>query len=294
MKKLVRKVRVEAVLELLPRCQREEILRLASGRREGLLGIREIEIRRCGVCSLKLGRENIHLTSRVDEADMAEMIERLTGGALYAHRDSIAEGFISLPGGIRVGVCGSAAYDGEKLVGISNMSSLLFRIPTGECAFEDELYAVFCEGIGRGMIIYSPPGVGKTTAIRRLAYMIGGENSPKRVAVVDERGEFDENDYFDRRVDILRGYKKGIGIEIATRTMSPDLIMIDEIGADDVEPMLSAIKCGVPIIATAHAADKDELLSRPALRRLFDYSAFDKLVGIRVENGKYILSVDSL
>ena len=207
---------------------------------------------------------------------------------------NIAEGFISLPGGIRVGVCGSAAYDGEKLVGISNMSSLLFRIPTGECAFEDELYAVFCEGIGRGMIIYSPPGVGKTTAIRRLAYMIGGGNSPKRVAVVDERGEFDENDYFDRRVDILRGYKKGIGIEIATRTMSPDLITIDEIGADDVEPMLSAIKCGVPIIATAHAADKYELLSRPALRRFFDCSAFDKLVGIRVENGKYILSVDSL
>ena len=294
MKKIMEKPRVELVLEFLPLRMAEEILQLSKGRKDGLYGIRELRIRRKGVCTLTLGRENIPLASSINEEEMYAISERLTGGALYAHRDSIAEGFISLPRGIRVGVCGSAAYDGERLVGISNMSSLLFRIPTGECAFAGRLYEIYLGGIGRGLLIYSPPGVGKTTAIRKLAYMISVGKNPKRVAVIDERGEFDENDYHGCSVDILKGYKKGAGIEIATRTLSPDLIMIDEIGAEDAEPVLSAIRCGVPIVATAHAGDKDELLSRTTLKRFFDSSAFDLLVGIYMKDGEYLLSVDKI
>ena len=294
MKKLVEKSRAELVLEFIPARVAEEILRLAMGRRDGLSGIREIRIRRNGVCTLTLGRENIPLISRINGNEMERIVEGITGGALYAHRDSIAEGFISLPRGIRAGVCGSAAYDEDRLVGISNMSSVLFRIPTGECAFADRLYDVYLGGIGRGLLIYSPPGVGKTTAIRRLAYMIGGGNNHKKVAVIDERGEFDENDYINCSVDILRGYKKRVGIEIATRTLSPELIIIDEIGAEESESILAAIKCGVPIVATAHAGDKDELLSRSALKRLFDSAAFSLLLGISFKEGEYLLSVDKI
>jgi stage III sporulation protein AA len=136
--------------------------------------------------------------------------------------------------------------------------------------------------------------VGKTTALRSLASYVGGGKNPLHVCVVDERCEFDEWDYRDKQVDILRGYKKREGIEIATRTLSPDLIMIDEIGADDATAILSVISCGVPIIATAHAASREELVRKPSLSRLFEVRAFDTLVGIGRSGRKYLLTEDKL
>ena len=294
MKKMMEKPRVMEILALLPTGIADEIHRLATSRRDGLFGVREISIRHGGVCSLRIGREDIRLFSTVSRGEMDEIMDRLTDGALYAYRDSIADGFISLGRGIRVGVCGSASYDGGDLVGIRNITSLLFRVPTGECEFADELYSVFSRGIGRGMLIYSPPGVGKTTAIRKLASMVGGAKYPKRVAVIDERGEFDEFDYLNCSVDILRGYKKNVGVEIATRTLSPELIMIDEIGAEDADAILSVVKCGIPIVATAHAKDREELLSKPSLSRLFEARVFDVILGISLHRGEYILRAEKI
>ena len=294
MKKLVEKSRVETILKFLPIRMSEEIFRLAETRKDGLYGVRELRIRRKGICTMLIGRENVPLISKINDEEMETLLSVLTDGALYAHRDTIAEGFISLPRGIRVGVCGVARYDGERLAGISEMSSLLFRIPSGECAFLDELYFIYNEGIGSGLLIYSPPGVGKTTAIRFLARMIGGGNNPKKVAVIDERSEFDEDDYHGCTVDVLKGYKKGKGIEIATRTLSPDLIMIDEIGVEDSDLIILAIKCGVPVIATAHGGNKDEILSRAALKSFFDYRVFSLILGISMKEGEYLLSVDKL
>ena len=294
MKKTEEKPRALAVTRLLPAEMAEEITRLASCRQGGLSSVKEISLRLGGVCSLKIGREEIRLFSTLGREEMDMISEGLTNGALYAYRDSIAEGFISLERGIRVGVCGSASYDGGSLVGIKNITSLIFRIPTGECEFSEELYGVFCRGIGRGMLIYSLPGVGKTTAIRKLASMVGGGKMSKRVAVVDERGEFDEFDYIGCKVDILKGYKKKIGIEIATRTLSPQLIMIDEIGAEDAEAILSVIKCGIPIVATVHASSKEELMSKPALKPLFETSAFSVALGIFMKNGEDLLRAEDI
>ena len=294
MLKIKEKSKVERVLDLLPRAIAEEINRLAKGRRDGLSGIREIRIRRGGVCSLLIGGESVRLFSSLDREETAALLDRLLDGALYAHRDSIAEGYISIDGGIRVGICGSAAYDGNRLVGVGDMRSLLFRIPSGECAFSEELYRLFLSGIGSGMLIYSPPGVGKTTALRSLAASIGGGKNPMRVAVIDERCEFSEEDYRGCEVDILKGYKRKEGIEIATRTMSPDMIMIDEIGADDADAILGVIKCGIPIVATAHASSREELFLKKSLKGLFGCRAFELLVGISRRAGGYSLSSERL
>ncbi len=291
---LQERTKIDSILALLPEKIRPEIERLARGRRGGLSAIREIRIRRSGVCSIVIGRESLRLFAEIDSEEMATLVDRLTDGAMYAHRDSISSGYISMSGGIRVGICGRAAYDGGRLVGVGDMSSLLFRIPSGECAFGEELYSVFCYGIGQGMLIYSPPGVGKTTALRSLAARVGRGNRPLRVAVVDERCEFDPSDFSGCEVDILSGYKRSLGVEIATRTLSPQLIIIDEIGAEDGEALLQVVKCGVPIVATAHAGSKAELLSRPSLKGLFDLAVFSLLVGISCSDGKYTLTVDKL
>lgn len=285
---------VEGVLSLLPSGVTEEILRISGLRRCGIKGISEIMIRREGRSSIVVGGESVGLFYKVSSGDTEALVSRLVGGALYAHRESIASGYISLQGGVRVGVCGSASYDSDRLVGVSEIRSLLFRIPTGRCDFASELYSVYSGGIGQGMLIYSPPGVGKTTALRALALAVGSGPMAKRVAVVDERCEFSVGDFAGCEVDILRGYKRRVGVEIATRTLSPGVIMIDEIGSEDAESLLDVVRCGIPIVATAHAGDFDELRHKPALRGLLSCSVFSAFVGISRVRGKYILSVDKL
>ncbi len=279
-------------LSYLPRSLADEIIRIGRGRAGGVGEIREISIRAGGRCTLLLGRETIPLFTPVNMDDAEEIVARLSDGALYAHRDSIASGYITVEKGIRVGICGYARYEGDRLVGVTNMRSLLFRIPGHSCDFCDELLSAYDSGIGAGMLIYSAPGVGKTTALRTLAGHIGSGRDALRVAVVDERCEFSHEDYTTADVDILKGYKRRRGIEIATRTMSAGLIMIDEIGGDDAEAILGVIRCGIPLIATAHASSYEELRSKPSLAPLLNTGAFDVFVGISRNGGGYELRVD--
>lgn len=286
--------RLMDALVSLPSEMSAEVLRIARGRCGGLSEIREISIRRDGRCSILHGRESIPLISRISAEQINQTAKNLADGALYAQRDNIASGYITLRGGIRVGICGYAKYDGDKLVGVSEIRSLLYRIPGHSCEFREELFSTYLEGIGSGMLIYSAPGVGKTTALRALAGFIGGGINPKRVAVIDERCEFDENDYSSCDVDILKGYKRRAGIEIATRTLAPEVIIIDEIGADDGTAILDVVRCGIPLIATAHAGSLNELLSKRSLKDLIEIGAFNLFLGICRSESGYSLQVDRI
>lgn len=283
---------INSVLKYLPCRIAEEIVRIAEARKCKTAGIREIRIRADGRSSVLILRECIPLFNTVTREETSEIVRRLSDGALYAQRDSIASGYISLSHGVRVGVCGYARYEYRSFVGVSDLRSLVFRVPTGECEFSEELFSAFSKNVRRGMLIYSPPGVGKTTALRSLAKSIGGGRYARRVAVIDERCEFSEEDFSDCEVDILKGYKRKTGIEIATRTMSPEVIIIDEIGAEEATGVAQAIRTGVPLVATSHAASLEEVLSKPSLAPLFECSAFDTLVGISYGSEGYRLSVD--
>ena len=284
--------RVMLCLEYLPRRISSEIVRLCRGRRGGLAEVREIRVRRGGRCALNLKGEYIPISGRISADDADGILMRLCGGSLYAYRDNISAGFIPLGSGIRVGVCGMARYEGAELARVSETSGFVFRIPGHECAFEKELFAIWDGGVGRGLLIYSSPGVGKTTALRALAAHLGSGRFPRRVVVVDERCEFIDSDYKDALVDILQGYKKRQGIEIAARTLSPEVIIVDEVGGDDAAALLGVIRCGVPVIATAHAGDFEELSSGVAVSGLIDEGIFDTFVGIKADGGRYSLSVE--
>lgn len=210
--------------------------------------------------------------------DVSEILSKLTGGSLYAHRDTITKGYVTVGGGMRVGVCGRARYEGGELVGITEVRSLVFRLPHGICDVENELFSIWRSGIGSGMIIYSPPLGGKTTAIRALAARIG--QTGVRVCVVDERLEFLPEDYRSAEVELLRGYSKARGIEIAVRTLGAGVLIVDEIGASEAESVASAMMLGVPMIATAHASSAEELLEGGAFSPIVRTGAFRTLVGI--------------
>ena len=294
MKKCAVAERSELAMSYLPESIRDEIYHFARGRVGGLFEIREIRIRAGGRCSLLYKNESIPLSQSVRPEEMDDILYKLCEGSLYAHRDNIASGYIPLGLGIRVGVCGMARYEQKRVVGISEPRSLVFRIPGHACAFRDELIAVWESGVGAGMLVFSPPGVGKTTALRTLVGYVGSGAEPRRVAVVDERCEFSLEDYSGCEVDILRGYKKREGIEIATRTMSPEVLCVDEVSGEDAAEVASVVRCGIPIIATTHASSRDELFSKASLSSLLECGAFDVLVGISRVGGVYSLSVDRL
>ena len=283
--------RAERCLSYLPSALAREITQLCRGRAMGLSEIREISVRRGARCSLRLLADRIPLYTKISAEEMDGVLMRLCGGSLYAHRDNISEGYIPIGDGIRVGICGLARYEGLFVVGVSETSGFVFRIPGHECAFSEELFALWESGVRTGMLIYSPPGVGKTTALRALAGYVSSGRGGRRVAVVDERCEFIEGDYENCEVDILRGYKKRQGIEIAARTLSPEVIMVDEVGGGEAEAMLGVIRCGVPIVATTHGASLDEL-STGSASTLIDSGVFDLFVGISGAPGRYCIRVD--
>lgn len=283
-------LRALSVISRLPRGLQDEIIRVSG--REGIATLNEIRIRREGRCSVLHDGRLTALAYRPSARQIDEILNDMLGGALYSHRDDIASGYVSLGRGVRVGVVGHARYDADRLVGVGDIRSLIIRIPTGACHFADKIHSVFTDSTRRGMLIYSLPGVGKTTALRSLARTLGGGRSPYRVTVVDERGEFDENDYSECEVDILKGYKRRAGIEIAVSLMGAQVIIVDEIGGEDTASLASAMRCGVPIIAATHGGTLDEVRSKPSLKEIMTLGVFDTLVGISRGRDGYRLTVD--
>lgn len=256
--------------------------------------VSEIRLRLYGVCSLTVGDENIALDVRVDSADMKETVRRITGGALFAHKDDLCRGFISLPMGIRVGVIGHARYGNGEVQGIDEISALVFRIPCGECDFAKELYSEW-SAYGGGMLICSAAGGGKTTVIRALARLVGSGEHPRRVAVVDERCEFEPDEYRNAHVDILRGYRRSYGTEIAIRTLSAEILIVDEISSEeDASAMLSSLGAGVTVIATVHARSYADAVKRGYVRRLIEGGLFDALCILERRGDRYAYKLEKI
>jgi stage III sporulation protein AA len=144
------------------------------------------------------------------------------------------------------------------------------------------------------MIIYSPPGMGKTTAIRSLTRLVG-ERDRISVVAVDERGEFDPSAFTNATVDIISGMSKAEGIEIAKRTLGAELIIADEIGdMAEAEALISVGRGGIPFVITAHAKSLDELLSEPAIAILKERGYFGTAIGLSRSSGRTLARVDKL
>lgn len=282
------------IYESLPVHITKEIKRIAASRLGGISSIGEIRLCAGPASSILSHGERIFLGLQVTTEEIEAVVNKLCEGALYAHRETLADGYISIRGGVRVGVCGMARYDSERLIGVTDVSSLIFRIPSGECSVSDELFDAWRK-TKKGMLIYAKPGGGKTTALRSLVSRIAHGREGERVAVVDERCEFSEEECRRLGVHLLRGYKRGLGMEIALRTVAPDVIAVDEIGSKmESEGMLQSLSSGVKILATAHASSREGLLSRVTAVPFFERGIFDILVGIFNTDGTYRVEVEEM
>lgn len=197
----------------------------------------------------------------VTDRDIKRALELITDFSLYAHENELKNGFITLPGGHRVGVCGEAAVSGGKITHLKNIQSLNYRFAREIIGCSDSIMdKILINGDIKNTLIVSPPMCGKTTLLRDIARnlsLIG-----KRVSIVDERGEIAAslggNSPFNLGCgcDILSGAAKADGMIFMLRSMSPDVIITDEIGtADDMAAIREIKRRGVSIITSIHGRD---------------------------------------
>lgn len=185
-----------------------------------------------------------------------------------------SQGFITAPGGHRIGLCGDCVVQAGSVTGIRAATSLCIRVAR---AFP---------GIGQGaprsgsILIIGPPGVGKSTLLRDIVRI--RSQSGTTMAVVDERGElFPSCNIFETgpRTDILIGCSKAQGVLMVLRTMGPKCIAVDEItAAEDCQALIRAGWCGVELLATAHAANLQDLNRRPVYRPLTESGLFEQVI----------------
>lgn len=238
--------------------------------------------------------KNFPTSAVLTRSEIDRVLTRLCEGSVYAFRDTIAEGYISLRGGIRVGVCGRAAISGGKISGVYDIDTLAVRIPHRSPPLGHEIVKLLSEmNYTRGVLIYSPPGVGKTTLLRSLALLLASGNDAKRVSVIDTRGELAFSlDSPALCLDLLSGYPKHVGLALASRTLGCEVMICDEIGSRaEAEAIREAHNCGVPLIATAHAASVRELLGRTGIGILHRAGCFGAYVGLS-RRGDFGLSYD--
>jgi len=234
----------------------------------------EIHICRGTGSSVRFFSKKIYLGITVYQEDIDAAIAAFTGRALYAYRDTLREGYITLDRAVRVGICGQARYEGNVLVGVSDVSSMLIRFPCETCSFADRLCDAFLQSKS-GMLIFAPASGGKTTALRALIRKLA-QNGEGRISVIDERREIDMGDFSGLDVDVFRGYKRAEGMRIALRVMSAQILAVDEIGAAyESAEMLESLLSGVRFIATAHGKSYEEIRRRKNLIPFFELGIFD-------------------
>ena len=245
--------------------------------------IEEIRLHAGRCASVVAGGRNILLRTVLSATEMTATLTRMCGGSLYTHAPTIAEGYLTLDGGVRVGVCGRAACEQGEVIGVYDVSGLCIRIPAHFAVSGREICNLMQKfRYTKGVLIYSPPGVGKTTLLRGVACALASGENPLRVVVIDTRGEMPFlQTGASLCLDVLVGYPRRLGVEIACRTMNAQVMICDEIGDYNEALALASVQnCGVPLVASAHASSVKELLCRTGLRLLHDCRMFGAYVGI--------------
>lgn len=284
---------VDEILRYFPNNIYQIFLNLFNENRNIIDEIQEIRMRTDRAILLKLRERDLVLQYNITQSEILQILERLCENSIYAYKNQICEGFITVKGGHRIGLTGSCVIENGKIINIKYISSLNFRIAREilNCSTRvlREIIDIENKTIYNSIIV-APPGKGKTTVlrdiIRRLSNGIDEINlKGKTCGVVDERGEIaamykgvPQNDV-GIRTDIIENVHKNQGIHMLIRTMAPEIIACDEIGSrDDVEAIHYALYSGVKGIFTMHGKNIEDIKNNRQIYELIENREIQKVV----------------
>ncbi len=221
---------------------------------------------------------------KTDEKELQEIVFMLCRRSLHTYQDMLVKGYIPLYGGCKAGVGGRAVMRDGSIYSVSAFNCVNIRIAREYYGCSGPLLEMLDDCTS--YLIIGQPMSGKTTLLRDLCrYYAGGDSlSPRKVTVVDERDEIASRSFgysidVGVNTDVLTLYPKPIGTEIAVRTLSPNIIVLDEIGTEEEsKALLSAVNTGVSFIATAHGSSFEEVVRRPNIKALVNAGVFKKAV----------------
>ena len=261
------------------------------------LVIEEIRIRNSKPIILKLNNSEKIINYIVQTEDVLKILQSICENSIYSYQNQICEGFITIKGGHRIGITGSAVIENNKVKNINYISNLNFRIARQIIGCSNNIIKEIInkeENTIYNTLIVSPPGAGKTTLLRDIIRNLSNgteEITGKNIGVVDERGEIaamykgiSQND-LGIRTDIIENIKKSVGMKMLIRSMAPEIIVADEIGSkEDVQEINYAVCSGIKGIFTAHGNLLEDLKLNPAIAELIEKYIFERLIFLDKNN----------
>jgi stage III sporulation protein AA len=286
--------KMETVLEYLPATIRDKIDPVPFAP----FAVEEIRLRTNKPLILKIGQETQIIDYIVKQEEILQAFERICENSVYSYRRQICDGYITIRGGNRVGIVGSAVVDNGQVININYISSLNFRIARQKLGCSDSIIQDIIDEQNnsiRNTLIVSLPGCGKTTLLRDVVRNISNGIEKigfkgKTVGVVDERGEIAamykgiaQND-IGIRTDVIDNMPKPEAMRILVRSMCPDVIVCDEIGSmEDIDAIDYAMCSGVKGIFTAHGKNIEEINRNPELSKLLSKHIFERIILLNPE-----------
>lgn len=291
-------MQLESVLKILPKQIRQYLL----NQKMELHNIQEMKLRagKPFIIVNNTGEVIARKTTReiymVTESDLRETMNYISNYSLYAYEEEMKQGYITIEGGHRVGLCGKAIIENGQIKNIKYISSINIRIAHEILGCSDKVipYIINENNLYHTLII-SPPRCGKTTLLRDIIRQISDGNEYIRgctVSVVDERSEIGgcyrgvPQNQLGIRTDILDACPKVEGMMMLIRSMGPEVIAVDEIGTiEDVHAVEYAMHCGCKMLATVHAISFDEVKNKPVLEKLVREKRFERYIVLTNKRG---------
>lgn len=279
---------MEEILRLFPKKIKEQLKLYTTGRWHSL---QEIRIRLNQPIELIFDNHMEWMEDIINYQDNIYMVNQLSEFSLYRMEDELRDGYMTIEGGHRVGLAGKVNTVGGSVKAIQHITFLNIRIAKEKIGAADSLIDYLFDNKYFNTLIVGAPQTGKTTLIRDLTRMISSgwyRADPKKVGVIDERSEIGASHKgvpqhnLGKRTDVLDACPKAEGMMMMIRSMSPEIIVVDEIGSNkDVHALLEALNAGVTVLCTIHGQSLIELKKRPSIQPLFQNDVFQRMVVLK-------------
>jgi stage III sporulation protein AA len=285
---------METVLAFLPKTIIEQLEQIPPFQQ---IEIEEIRIRIDRPIEVTMAGKSIFLPYKVLAEDAQHLLNKISRHSIYALEEELRRGYITIDGGHRVGLAGKVILDEGKVKAIRDISSFNIRIAKEKIGIAEPLIPALYDRHWQHTMIIGPPQTGKTTLLRDIARIVSSGEHDKgipayKVGIVDERSEIAgcvngiPQLTFGARVDVLDACPKAEGMMMMIRSMSPDVLVVDEIGRlEDTEAILEAVNAGIKLMMTTHGESFDDIKNRPSLKRILDQGIFQRYVELSRQKG---------